>query len=140
MIRGKIVDSPPSRKPLWLWSSLCGCKKGQSRPPFCLFSVFSIKQYNSHNNLLWKMSIEYLVSGFKLTTFWLQVFSLNHICDCNSENFWCVDWNSLRIANCKLNVYLIYLRTIKTVALPKKLDQLSISMVINGNGSDAQSH
>ena len=27
---------------------------------------------------MWKMSIQYLVPGFEITTFWLRVSSLNH--------------------------------------------------------------
>ena len=44
---------------------------GQPRPLFRLFLVFSNKQYIFYNKSMWKnvMSIQYLVLGFKPTTF-----------------------------------------------------------------------
>ena len=47
---------------------------------FChLFLVFSNKHhYNFYNNYMWKMSIQYIVPGFKPTTFGTWVSSHNH--------------------------------------------------------------
>ena len=45
---------------------------------YCLFSVFTNKHhYKFNNKLMWKMSIQYMVPGFKPTTFG-TVSSHNH--------------------------------------------------------------
>ena len=54
---------------------------------FCLFSVFSNKQYNFYNKSMWKnvqmkknvqMSIQYMAPGYEPTTFRTWVSSHNH--------------------------------------------------------------
>ena len=50
---------------------------GHSRPLFIYFLSFSNKHYNFYNNIMWKMSIQYLVLGFELTNSWTQVSSDN---------------------------------------------------------------
>ena len=55
--------------------------RGQPQPLFCLFSVFSNKQYNFYNKSMWKnvqMSIQYTGPVFKPTTFWTWVITHNH--------------------------------------------------------------
>ena len=53
-------------------------KLDQPRPLFCLFLVFSNKQYNFYNKSMWKMSIQYPALGFEPTTFGTWVYSHNH--------------------------------------------------------------
>ena len=46
---------------------------------FCVyFQSFSNHQGKFYYKLMWKMSIQYLVAGSELTTFWLWVSSYNH--------------------------------------------------------------
>ena len=56
-------------------------KMGQPRPLFGLSSVFSNKQYNFNNSLMWKnvMSIQYTEPGFEPTAprTWV-IISHNH--------------------------------------------------------------
>ena len=64
-------------------SSCCCCYilvvlVGQPWPLFHLFLVFSSKQYNFYNKSMWKMSIQYMVPGFKPTTSRTQVVTHNH--------------------------------------------------------------
>ena len=51
---------------------------GLPQPLFRLFSSISNNQYKFYSKLIWKMSIQYPVAGFKLTTFWLGVSSYHH--------------------------------------------------------------
>ena len=45
---------------------------------FCLFPVFSNKQYIFYNKSMWKMSIQYTVPGFNPTTLHKWVVTHNH--------------------------------------------------------------
>ena len=47
-------------------------------PFFVYFWSFSNKRYKFYSKLMWKMSIHYPVTGFKLTIFWLWVSSFNN--------------------------------------------------------------
>ena len=64
---------------LRIGSELIFLKMGQSRPLFLfIFGLFkqTLLQFLQQINV--KMSIQYPVPGFELTTFWLRVSSLNH--------------------------------------------------------------
>ena len=46
---------------------------------FIYFQCFSSNQHIFYNKFMWKMSIQYTVPGFELTTFWLWVTSFYHL-------------------------------------------------------------
>ena len=46
---------------------------------FIYFQCFSNNQHIFYNKFMWKMSIQYTVPGFELTTFWLWVTSFYHL-------------------------------------------------------------
>ena len=76
---GKSVNE--ALKPAIIINSLFIEKMGQPRPLFCLFSVFSIKQYNFYNRSIWKnvqVTIQYTAPGFEPTTLLTWIVTHNH--------------------------------------------------------------
>ena len=59
-----------------LFLSVFSFKNGPTRPLFIYFCLFKHKFYN--NVKCEKMSIQYMVPGFELMTFWTWVSSHNH--------------------------------------------------------------
>ena len=70
----------PKLSKSWLWMQRQSfLKNGPTPASFCLFSVFSNKNhYNFYNKYMWKMSIQYVVTGFEPTTFGTWLSSHNH--------------------------------------------------------------
>ena len=68
---------------LWLTLNFRACSAflfldGPTQASFHLFLVFLNKQYNFYNKSMQKMSIQYMVPGFKPTTFQTWVITHKH--------------------------------------------------------------